>query len=208
MKHILLHGLGQTSESWSRTVRAMKMPSEILCPDLSEWLIGKEVCYDTLYQTLCVFCSQISEPVNLCGLSLGGVLALQYGIENPGRINSLVLIGTQYSMPQKLLRFQNILFHFMPNRAFTDMGFGKKDFISLSKSMSTLNFQDRLKEIACPVLVICGEKDTANKRASLNLKELLPRAEISIIRNAGHEVNSDAPEELGELLSAFFKQQA
>lgn len=208
MKHILLHGLGQTSESWSKTVEAMEMPSDILCPNLSEWLCGNEVCYDTLYQMLCVFRSQISEPVNLCGLSLGGVLALQYGIENPGMINSMVLIGTQYSMPKRLLELQNIIFHLMPSHVFTDMGFGKKDFISLSKSMSTLNFQDRLKEITCPVLVICGEKDTANKRASLNLKELLPRAEISIIANAGHEVNADAPEALGRLLSAFFKQQA
>lgn len=206
MKHIFLHGLGQTSESWKETIQSMEIQSDILCPDLSEWLCGKEVCYDTLYHMLCVICSQSSEPVNLCGLSLGGVLALQYGIENPGMINSLVLIGTQYSMPKRLLEFQNIIFRFMPKRAFADMGFKKNDFISLCKSMSTLDFQDRLKEITCPVLVVCGEKDAANKRASLKLKELLPCAEISIIANAGHEVNSDAPKELGKLLSAFFAQ--
>lgn len=207
MKHILLHGLGQTPESWNGTVKAMKMQPDILCPDLSEWLREKEVCYDTLYHGLGVFCSQISEPINLCGLSLGGVLALQYGIENPGKVNSLVLIGTQYTMPKKLLKFQNIVFRCMPSRMFADLGFSKKEFIGLCKSMFQINFQNRLKEITCPVLVVCGEKDRANKAAALKLKELLPGAEIAIIPNAGHEVNTDTPEELGKLLSDFFAKR-
>jgi len=94
MKYIMLHGLGQSSESWSDTVKVFNDDFEVLCPNLSDWLFGKTPCYDTLYRTLETYCEQFEEPLNICGLSLGGILAMQYAIEHPEKMNSLVLIGT------------------------------------------------------------------------------------------------------------------
>lgn len=51
MKYIMLHGLGQSSESWSDTVKVFNDDFEVLCPNLSDWLSGKTPCYDTLYRT-------------------------------------------------------------------------------------------------------------------------------------------------------------
>ena len=72
MKYIMLHGLGQSSESWSDTVKVFNDDFEVLCPNLSDWLFGKIPCYDTLYRTLETYCEQFEEPLNICGLSLGG----------------------------------------------------------------------------------------------------------------------------------------
>ena len=72
MKYIMLHGLGQSSESWSNTVKVFNDDFEVLCPNLSDWLSGKTPCYDTLYRTLETYCEQFEEPLNICGLSLGG----------------------------------------------------------------------------------------------------------------------------------------
>ncbi len=36
-----------------------------------------------------------------------------------------------YKMPKKLLKFQNLIFRFMPQSGFEQMGFGKKDFLKL-----------------------------------------------------------------------------
>lgn len=204
MKTILLHGLGQTSSSWNATINTMGKSEDILCPNLFDWFGDKEVCYQALYFAFSEYCKQFSEPINICGLSLGGILALQYGIENPGKINSLALVATQYTMPKKLLRFQNLLFRFMPKRAFQSIGLGKMEFINLSKSMIHLDFQKDLNLINRPVIVICGEKDTANKQASVQLQSQLPQAELLVIKNSGHEVNIDAPEDLGKALSKFF----
>lgn len=206
MKIILLHGLGQTPSSWKNTVEAMDRKQDILCPDLSDWLQGKEICYSNLYLALEEYCGQFNEPLNLCGLSLGGILALQYGIEHTEKINSLALIAAQYTMPKKLLRFQNIIFRIMPDSSFQKMGFGKADFISLSNSMVNLDFQHDLGKIRCKVLVICGDKDRQNKAASLQLKEKIPQAGLSIIANAGHEVNIDNPVGLGTELNSFFSK--
>ena len=163
MKYIMLHGLGQSSESWSDTVKVFNDDFEVLCPNLSDWLSGKTPCYDTLYRTLETYCEQFEEPLNICGLSLGGILAMQYAIEHPEKMNSLVLIGTQYEMPKYLLKMQNLIFRIMPCSAFEKMGFQKTDFINLCKSMTELNFKHELKKISCSVLVVCGDKDKINK---------------------------------------------
>ena len=44
-------------------------------------------------------CFESLTDICLCGLSLGGVLALNYAIEHPEKIKGMVLIATQYKMP-------------------------------------------------------------------------------------------------------------
>ena len=56
------------------------------------------------------------------------------------------------------------------------------------------------------VLVVCGDKDKINKKASLELQQQIENAEIAIIENGGHEVNTDNPTLLGQKLNIFFKQ--
>jgi len=205
MKNILIHGLGQTPSSWERTIAAMTNQEDCLCLDLTQLLHGKEAIYANLYKVFSAYCAELQKPVNLCGLSLGGVLALQYTIKNPEKVNSLVLIGTQYVMPKRLLKFQNMVFHVMPEKAFEETRFGKKEFISLSKSMMDLDFSEALQKIECPVLLVCGKKDYANKRAAIEMRQQIPRAKLKLIESAGHEVNVDAPEKLGKLLDGFWK---
>ena len=163
------------------------------------------VVYENLYKAFSEYCLKIDEPIHLCGLSLGGILALQFAIENPLKVRSLTLIGTQFVMPKKLLKIQNVIFKFMPHKAFSEMGFGKKDFMQLSNSMMDLNFEHSIKKINCDVLILCGEKDKANKAASLKMKQYIHNAQIQLIENAGHEVNADAAEKLSDILNIFYK---
>ena len=162
MNYILLHGLGQTSSSWDETIQTLNEEWNIFCPGLSDWILGKQPCYDTLYKAFENYCEQFDDTLCLVGLSLGGILAMQYSIEHPEKVKSLVLIGTQYKMPKRLLKLQNVLFHLMPDSEFSKLGFQKSDFISLCKSMMNLDFSHHLKDIRCKVLVVCGEKDRAN----------------------------------------------
>lgn len=60
MKYILLHGLGQTPSSWKNTVQVMHHQSDILCPDLSEWLHHAEPCYASLYEALEKYCGNLT----------------------------------------------------------------------------------------------------------------------------------------------------
>ena len=206
MKAIFLHGLGQDSSAWKQTLDKIDIMEEALCPDLSTWLVHKQPCYLSLYRELERQCAQLSKRIDLCGISLGGILAMQYAIEHTEQVRSLVLIATQYTMPKGLLKLQNILFHFMPSVAFTGMGFSKKDFIRLCKSMIDLDFRDSFARLTCPILIVCGEKDRANKKASIQLQAQIPHAKLVIIADAGHEVNVDAPMELGKAIKDFYEE--
>lgn len=203
MPRVYIHGLGQTPDSWEKVAAQLDTPAESICPSLPEILREREATYDNLYAAFADICDKVRGPLDLCGLSLGGVLALNYAVDHPQNVRSLALIAAQYQMPKRLLRFQNVLFRFMPGPVFDQMGFGKKDFIRLCKSMMELDFSGSLRQVSCPVLVVCGEKDAANKAASKNLADILPDAELRVISGAGHEVNVEAPEKLAAALQEF-----
>lgn len=69
--------------------------------------------------------------------------------------------------------------------------------------MIELDFTDRLNNISCSVMIVCGEKDNANKKASKELARLL-NARLEIVGGAGHEVNVEAPDKLGSFLLEFY----
>mgnify|MGYP004553419333 CR=1 FL=1 len=133
-------------------------------------------------------------------LSLGAVLALNYAIDFPDKVSSLILIAPQYNMPKFLLKVQNMLFKFMPESKFKDIGLKKKDFITLTNSMMDINFTNSLNNVNCPAVIICGEKDNVNKKAAIKLARELPNAKLSTIVNSGHEVNVDNPQGLAHAM--------
>lgn len=198
MKYIFLHGMGQNSSSWNKTVSFLSDFCDSVCPELSDFFTEGSCYYGELYATFCDYCNQFSEPINLCGLSLGAVLALNYAIDFPQKVGSLILIAPQYDMPKFLLKVQNVLFKFMPEKQFADIGLKKKDFITLTNSMSEMDFTSGLEKVACPVLVLCGERDNVNKKAAVKLAKKLPNAKFGIVKNSGHEVNVDNPQGLAE----------
>jgi len=203
MMHIFLHGLGQDASAWDKLLAAL--PIEGTCPELFSFLDG-EPTYRALYRGFSGYCEGLDGPVSLCGLSLGAVLALQYAAEHPERVASLVLIAPQYKSPKALLRLQDLIFALMPEKAFGDTGLDKSTFRALTRSMGELDLTAKLGAVRYPTLVLCGEKDKANRKAAESLARLLPSAELKLVPAAGHEVNVDAPEALAEILTEFYQK--
>lgn len=203
MRQIFVHGLGQTPASWEPVLCLLDTRSGCACPDLAELVPDGEVTYPGLFRAFSRFCDRWEAPLALCGLSLGGVLALHYAVEHPERVGSLVLMAPQYRMPKGLLRVQNDLFRFMPQAMFRETGFTKEQFIQLCGSMAELDLSGVLYRVACPVMVLCGSRDRANRRASAELSRLLPEAGFRVVEGAGHELNREAPEKLAPLLRDF-----
>lgn len=203
MKYLYLHGLGQKPNSWDRTIKETKVSDSSISLSFAEMLKGKKATYRELYAAFSEECDKETEEIVLCGLSLGAVLALHYAIDHPDKVKALVLIAAQYKMPKKILKFQNMLFRLMPNSMFKQMGFPKADVISLCGTMAELNFGDSLHNVSCPVLIVCGEKDNANKKASKELDRYLSKSSFCELK-AGHEVNIESPEELAIVLQRFY----
>ena len=204
MKYLYLHGLGQKPDSWDRVIKETTVSDRSASLSLAEMLEGKAATYRELYTAFSEECNKENDKIVLCGLSLGAVLALNYAIDHPDKVKALVLIAAQYKMPRKLLKVQNMLFHLMPNSAFNKMGFKKADVINLCGTMAELDFSDSLHKVSCPVLIVCGEKDDANKKASKELVSYLSNSCYRELLKTGHEANIEAPEELAIVLQRFY----
>ena len=204
MKKVLVHGSGHKATSWNETISYMKDSGEVLCPNLFSILNGKEPTYDNLYASFAEYCDQIDGQIHLCGLSLGGILALQYALDFPDKVKTLILIGTPHKMPKVMLAVQNIVFRFLPKSVFDNMEFRKKDIFTLEKSMKDLDFRGKVKNIACPTLIVCGKNDSANMKSALYFSENIPGAKLEILENTGHIVNEENPRALAKLLDEFF----
>ena len=204
MKYLYLHGLGQKPDSWNKVIKGTKVSESSINLSLAEMLEGKSATYKELYSVFSSECGKEKGGIVLCGLSLGAVLALNYAIDHPDKVKALVLIAAQYKMPEKILKVQNMLFHLMPNSAFNKMGFKKADVISLCGTMAELDFRDSLHKVSCPVLIVCGEKDNANKKTSKELCHYLNNSCFHELMKTGHEANLEDPEELAIVLQKFY----
>ena len=197
--------MGQNASSWDKTISYLPDTTETVCPELSDFFSEDNCNYNEMYSSFCRYCNRFSEPLNFCGLSLGAVLALNYAIDFPQKVSSLILIAPQYNMPKFLLKVQNVLFKFMPESRFKDIGLKKKDFITLTNSMMDMDFTSSLNKVNSPVVVICGEKDNVNKKAAIKLARELPDAKFSTIDNSGHEVNVDNPQGLAKAMDMLLQ---
>ena len=137
-KAILLHGSGHRADSWRETVSYLNRREDVLCPELSAILNGREASFPNLRAAFAQYCTQTGGPVHLCGLSLGGILALDYALEHPENVKTLVLIGTPHRVPKVAFALQNVVFRFLPKSAFASMAFDKGDTFALGNSMKDL----------------------------------------------------------------------
>ena len=203
-KVILIHGSGHKADSWQKTISYLDHQEDILCPELSAILNGREASFPNLRAAFAQYCAQAGGPVHLCGLSLGGILALDYALDHPENVKTLVLIGTPHTVPKFAFALQNVVFRLLPKSTFTSMAFDKKDTFALGNSIKNLDFSGRLGEVQCPTLILCGEKDGANLKSARFLAGHIPGAELQVLENTGHVVNEENPRALAERLNAFY----
>lgn len=202
MKYIMLHGLGQKADDWRAVQEYLNVCVE--CPELAEFM-EKSADYSKLYDEFSRYLNTYDEPLNLCGLSLGGILAMDYVRHFPEKVSSVVLIGTPYEIPKLLFGLQNIVFHIMPKKSFDEIGLSKKSVIELTSSMKRLNIPKMAEKISCRTLIACGEKDNANRKSAKQLHGAIAESSLKVIGAASHEVNNDNPAELAAVLNEFWK---
>ena len=88
------------------------------------------------------------------------------------------------------------------------MAFDKKNTFALGDTMKNLDFSDRVKNIKCPTLILCGKKDSANMKSADYLSQSIRSAELKIIENTGHVVNEENPKILANILTGYYSMNA
>lgn len=83
------------------------------------------------------------------------------------------------------------------------------DLLDPSPAPAAADDERAIASLPMPVLIITGERDTAERRAAAAwIKGLLPQADWAPIAHAGHLPNLDQPRAYGDALRSFLQRRA
>jgi pimeloyl-ACP methyl ester carboxylesterase len=86
-------------------------------------------------------------------------------------------------------------------------GAGKPGFVEALEANLNYDFRDRLPEIACPTLIVWGNRDRVLPVRDADVyTELIPGARKVILADTGHVPMLERPQRFNELLEAFLSE--
>ncbi|MGG5371705.1 alpha/beta fold hydrolase [Enterococcus sp. AZ196] len=209
MKLILLHGIGQSTDSWKEVIKNIDNSDICLFPLFENIGPNEYVNFKYLNNKLEAFLRTLNEPFILCGLSLGAILTLQYGTVCNPLLKGLIVVAGQFEAPdKKILKLQNMMLKLTPSFFLRKSGIvlKKKQLLQLMDDLANLQMSNSLQNIKAPTLLLCGSKDKANLSATSKLSNLLKNSTIVIIENGKHELNRSSPEELAYTINRFTQE--
>jgi 3-oxoadipate enol-lactonase len=212
---IFLHGIGTGPSAWKPQVEALSLDREVVSPNLVglPWLGAIEAIRELVADRA---------PVDLCGLSLGALLALDAAAARPNDVRRLAVCAGFQRLPRGIQRRVRIaawamrpvparLLHRqltsdLPSgyraRAVEEIAaFGSGQLSRLMRAAA--EFEVDPKAITAPTLVLCGARDRANLPLARLLAEALPVATLAVVPDAGHVANLDNPSAFTAILADF-----
>lgn len=156
------------------------------------------------------------DRAHVCGLSLGGVMAIAMHSAAPERCASLILADTFAVHPDGRAIYERSVAGSTDMRAFAqarvDVLFAQPNAAIRQEAIETMAAIDpvayrlaaeavwladqagRAAEIAVPTLVLCGAEDKPTPlELSRRLADMIPTARLKVIPGAGHLANLDQP---------------
>ena len=203
---VLLHGLGQAPMAWEDVVPLLYSSRPLLTPwvpgtrPIDKQVLSVPDAAAALDQQLML---EGKGAVDVCGLSLGAMVALQLADDFPERVRKLVLIGGQVKLPRALMAMQRRMMRLVPRERFLRSNVSKERVLQLLDVLRDVDLTAAATRVQAPTLVLCGARDRPNLPAAQQLAELIPGATLHLVPDAGHELNVQAPRALAGLLAEF-----
>lgn len=222
MTTIFIHGAGANPSVWR--LQTLHFPDS-LAIELPGHPVGRSLATVSDYAHVVerqISEKGISKPV-IVGHSMGGAIAIELALGNHS-LAGLVLVGTgarlrvraeflakikeNYLEAAKLLASWSVSASSDPiisERMVQDLMKVKPE-VTLGDFIACDKFDriDRVGEIACRTLIICGEDDVMTpKKYSEFLHERIKNSQLTVIPGAGHSVMLEKPREFNRTLGAF-----
>lgn len=205
MKLIFLHGLGQTGQAWEQVIAAFPT-QECVALNLFETNHLPENLSD-LRDRVVAEIEASHQEVILVGLSLGAMLALSVLEKDLPQLKGVVAVAGQYKMTDNwAYKLQLRLFSLFPRWLFKKQGMDKDNLLVFYRNLAEFDLTAHLRACDTPVLLLCGDKDKVNHKASREMETLLEDTRFELLTGAGHEVNKDQPVLLARHIEQFIKE--
>lgn len=206
---VLLHGLGQSPQSWQDQVTSMPAGFKAVAPWLRGTRPGRDETFDVpraADDVLALLNQHGVEQMSLVGSSLGAVVALDAAIRAPETVSHLVLAAAQVNPPKSVIRAQRLMFSLVPARRLAALGVEKKRFLQALDEAARVDYRGRLGDVTAKTLVVVGARDKANLQAARDLAAGIPGARLEIIPGADQHPNVDNPDAFNALVWPFLTE--
>ena len=223
---VLLHGMGSSSADWLPIAPSLAANYRLLLLDMrghgqSSLATDGDYSVSRMAADVGIVLDAFEiEQTHLLGLSLGGCVALQFAVDNPGRAKRLVLVNTfarlrstgirglrsRLTRVYAAARDMDRLAWYVASSLFDDPEYQRityqrmrrNDLGAIRRTMIAIlrfNLLQRLHRIQSPALVMVGDRDkTVAHRCSSEMMARLPNAQMRVIADAGHALPYDQPE--------------
>ncbi|MCK5915165.1 MAG: alpha/beta fold hydrolase [Deltaproteobacteria bacterium] len=237
---VFIHGLGSSSRDWEYQIEYFARDFKVIVFDLrghgrSDKPKGPYTISLMAEDTAALIKEVAPGPVHLVGISLGGMIALQLGIDSPELIKSLIVVNAVSEVKVKtlkekfelqlrlislsLLGMRNLgkllaarLFPNSSQQKIRDLFAGRwaendpSAYRATLKAIIGWGVTEKLHKLNAPLLVIAAEHDYTPVSAKSLLVSRVKQAQLIVIRNSRHGTPVDQPEAFNLALSTFLVQ--
>lgn len=238
---VLLHGAGAGAVTWRTVMGSLSAQFHVIAPDIVGYGESDKpsASYDRPYFSAWFgdFLDRLGlQKTSIVGSSQGGAIALQFAIENPERVEKLVLVDSGAlgkGMPLGAflgLIWMNTLPSIVASRWIDRYLVHNQDNIDESWAAYSLQVarmpggnrvfwqgkgqavspipQEQLRQITQQTLIIWGEEDKFFPLSHAQIaKQMIPNSQLHIIPNAGHLPFLDQPAAFNEVLIRFLQEE-
>jgi 3-oxoadipate enol-lactonase len=169
------------------------------------------------------------ERAHICGLSLGGVVAIAMNHAWPRRVASLILADTFAEHPDGQAIYDRSVAGSANMRVFAESrvdvllgqpadpavrrevietmsGIDPAAYLVGAEAVWLADQRTRVHDIRVPTLVLCGAEDRVTPPTlSRSLAGLIPGAQLETIEGAGHLSNLERPDSFNMVIGAFIR---
>lgn len=229
---LFLHGLGNNKHLWD-SQHELSSKYQLIIPDLrghGENDIKTDITLPNLAADVLELMDSLSiGSTNICGLSMGGLVALQMFKQAPKRVKALILTNTTaYCIPwlissnaydniRKLSEEEvktYIVQHSLHKKdqeiiqkAERSFEIHKEAFLEAAQNCSKANYVTLLPFINIPCLIINGLKDQVTPPLlSYQMKWGIPHARFRSLNN-GHLSNIESTQQFNKLIVDFMEEK-
>jgi 3-oxoadipate enol-lactonase len=234
---LLIHGLGSSTEDWEAQVKALERQFTVVTYDVRGH--GKTAKPGGRY-SVPQFAADAARllvhlglgPVDVMGLSMGGMIAFQLAVDHPELVRSLIIVNSGPEMVLRTWREKSVILqrklivrlmgmrkmgevlaerllpapeHARRREVFAER-WARNDKGAYLRALSALvgwSVMAALPQIQCPVLVVTADQDYTPVAWKQTFTDRMPNASLAVIPNSRHLMPIEKPEAFHEVLLPF-----
>lgn len=237
---LLIHGLGSSTLDWEFQIPVLSAQYRVLALDVRGH--GRSDKPHERYRMV-DFADDVAAliehlqlpPVHLVGISMGGMIGFQLGVDQPHLLRSLTIVNSAPEVKAHNLRERLeiakrwLLARLLPletlAKALGKLLFprpeqaelrhkveqrwprnDKRAYLASLDAIIGWGVRERLQRILCPTLVISADRDYTPVEAKQAYVTELPDARLQVIDNSRHATPLDQPQRFNTALLDFFAE--